>query len=58
MLLKLFIKIFELIKVILQWLVKRAIEVREETGDYVRAYSISQFNKTHKTPEVGLLSYS
>ncbi|XP_073329834.1 coiled-coil domain-containing protein 93 [Pagrus major] len=42
-----FIHIFPVI----QWLVKRAIETREEMGDYVRAYSISQFNKTHKLPE-------
>ncbi|KAJ0005765.1 hypothetical protein NQD34_015659 [Periophthalmus magnuspinnatus] len=34
-----------------KWLVKRAIETREEMGDYIRAYSISQFNKTHKLPE-------
>jgi len=32
--------------------VKRAIETREEMGDYVRAYSISQFQKTHSLPEV------
>ncbi|TKS66787.1 Coiled-coil domain-containing protein 93 [Collichthys lucidus] len=36
---------------IVSWLVKRAIETREEMGDYVRAYSISQFNKTHSLPE-------
>lgn len=36
----------------LQWLVKRAIETREEMGDYVRAYSASQFQKTHSFPEV------
>ncbi|XP_033842227.1 coiled-coil domain-containing protein 93 isoform X2 [Periophthalmus magnuspinnatus] len=36
---------------VIQWLVKRAIETREEMGDYIRAYSISQFNKTHKLPE-------
>uniref|UniRef100_A0A671TPM0 Coiled-coil domain-containing protein 93 n=1 Tax=Sparus aurata TaxID=8175 RepID=A0A671TPM0_SPAAU len=42
-----FIHIFPVI----QWLVKRAIETKEEMGDYVRAYSISQFNKTHKLPE-------
>lgn len=35
-----------------QWLVKRAIETREEMGDYVRAYSISQFHKSHTLPEV------
>lgn len=37
---------------LLQWLVKRAIETREEMGDYVRTYSISQFQKTHSLPEV------
>ena len=35
----------------MQWLVKRAIETREEMGDYIRAYSISQFNKHHEMPE-------
>lgn len=39
---------------LLQWLVKRAIETREEMGDYVRAYSVSQFHKTHSMPEVRL----
>ncbi|XP_062861631.1 coiled-coil domain-containing protein 93 isoform X1 [Trichomycterus rosablanca] len=42
-----FIHIFPVI----QWLVKRAIETREEMGDYVRAYSVSQFQKTHAFPE-------
>ncbi|KAM6955649.1 coiled-coil domain-containing protein 93 isoform 2-T2 [Lycodopsis pacificus] len=42
-----FIHIFPVI----QWLVKRAIETREEMGDYVRVYSISQFQKTHSLPE-------
>ncbi|KAG7502685.1 hypothetical protein JOB18_024647 [Solea senegalensis] len=42
-----FIHIFPVI----QWLVKRAIETREEMGDYVRMYSISQFQKTHRLPE-------
>uniref|UniRef100_A0A672IGQ6 Coiled-coil domain-containing protein 93 n=1 Tax=Salarias fasciatus TaxID=181472 RepID=A0A672IGQ6_SALFA len=42
-----FIHIFPVI----QWLVKRAIETREEMGDYVRAYSISQFQKNHRLPE-------
>ncbi|XP_054882153.1 LOW QUALITY PROTEIN: coiled-coil domain-containing protein 93-like [Poeciliopsis prolifica] len=42
-----FIHIFPVI----QWLVKRAIETREEMGDYVRAYSISQFQKSHVFPE-------
>ncbi|KAM9365545.1 coiled-coil domain-containing protein 93 isoform 2-T2 [Pholidichthys leucotaenia] len=42
-----FIHIFPVV----QWLVKRAIETREEMGDYIRAYSISQFQKTHSLPE-------
>lgn len=36
---------------VVQWLVKKAIETREEMGDYVRSYSISQFQKTHAFPE-------
>ncbi|XP_064386221.1 coiled-coil domain-containing protein 93-like [Halichondria panicea] len=36
---------------VIQWLVKLAIETREETGDYVRAFSVSQFAKNHMTPE-------
>ncbi|XP_005089338.2 coiled-coil domain-containing protein 93 [Aplysia californica] len=42
-----FIHIFPVV----QWLVKKAIETREEMGDYIRQYSISQFNKNHKMPE-------
>ncbi|XP_062394780.1 coiled-coil domain-containing protein 93 [Sardina pilchardus] len=42
-----FIHIFPVV----QWLVKRAIETREETGDYVRAYSVSQFQKSHSLPQ-------
>ncbi|XP_042317806.1 coiled-coil domain-containing protein 93 isoform X2 [Sceloporus undulatus] len=42
-----FIHIFPVV----QWLVKRAIETREEMGDYIRSYSISQFQKTHSLPE-------
>ncbi|CAL1267193.1 unnamed protein product [Larinioides sclopetarius] len=42
-----FIHIFPVI----QWLVKRAIETREETGDYIRAFSVSQFHKNYETPE-------
>ncbi|XP_057286317.1 coiled-coil domain-containing protein 93 [Pezoporus wallicus] len=44
-----FIHIFPVV----QWLVKRAIETREEMGDYIRSYSISQFQKTHRLPEDG-----
>ncbi|XP_033127925.1 coiled-coil domain-containing protein 93-like [Anneissia japonica] len=42
-----FIHIFPVV----QWLVKRAIETREEMGDQIRSFSVSQFNKIHKTPE-------
>ncbi|XP_003214938.2 coiled-coil domain-containing protein 93 isoform X2 [Anolis carolinensis] len=42
-----FIHIFPVV----QWLVKRAIETREEMGDYIRSYSVSQFQKTHSLPE-------
>ncbi|KAG8193575.1 hypothetical protein JTE90_000212 [Oedothorax gibbosus] len=42
-----FIHIFPVI----QWLVKKAIETREETGDYIRAFSISQFHKQYEMPE-------
>ncbi|XP_036396990.1 coiled-coil domain-containing protein 93 [Megalops cyprinoides] len=42
-----FIHIFPVV----QWLVKRAIETREEMGDYIRSYSMAQFQKTHSTPE-------
>ena len=38
--------------VFLQWLVKRAIETREEMGDYIRSFSESQFSKNHLTPKV------
>ncbi|KAG1680461.1 Coiled-coil domain-containing protein 93 [Nymphon striatum] len=41
-----FIHIFPVIR----WLVKKAIETRQETGDLIRAFSISQFNKNMKTP--------
>ncbi|XP_038607473.1 coiled-coil domain-containing protein 93 isoform X2 [Tachyglossus aculeatus] len=42
-----FIHIFPVV----QWLVKRAIESREESGDYVRSFSVTQFQKTHCLPE-------
>ncbi|XP_074658832.1 coiled-coil domain-containing protein 93-like isoform X2 [Tubulanus polymorphus] len=42
-----FIHIFPVI----QWLVKKAIATKEETGDYIRAFSISQFHKSHSMPE-------
>jgi len=36
---------------VIQWLVKLAIATREEMGDYIRAFSESQFSKDHRTPE-------
>uniref|UniRef100_G3X324 Coiled-coil domain-containing protein 93 n=1 Tax=Sarcophilus harrisii TaxID=9305 RepID=G3X324_SARHA len=42
-----FIHIFPVV----QWLVKRAIETREEMGDYIRSYSVSQFQKIYSLPE-------
>ncbi|XP_041057099.1 coiled-coil domain-containing protein 93 isoform X3 [Carcharodon carcharias] len=36
---------------VVQWLVKRAIETREEMGDYIRSFSVSQFQKTHSLLE-------
>ncbi|XP_041365709.1 coiled-coil domain-containing protein 93-like [Gigantopelta aegis] len=36
---------------VVQWLVKRAIETREEMGDYIRSFAVSQFSKNHATPE-------
>ena len=37
---------------VIQWLVKLAIATREEMGDYIRAFSESQFSKDHVTPDV------
>uniref|UniRef100_A0A8C0WYQ1 Coiled-coil domain-containing protein 93 n=1 Tax=Castor canadensis TaxID=51338 RepID=A0A8C0WYQ1_CASCN len=48
-----FIHIFPVV----QWLVKRAIETKEEMGDYIRSYSISQFQKTYSLPEVSMDVY-
>ena len=31
---------------------KKAIERKEEMGDYIREFSVSQFNKNHSTPQV------
>ena len=42
---------FKSIFPVIQWLVKKVIETREETGDHIRAYSISQFNKFYKMPQ-------
>ena len=38
----------------IKWLVKRAIETKDEMGDYIRSYSESQFSKYHTTPKVGI----
>lgn len=42
-----FIHIFPVV----QWLVKRAIETREEMGDFNRSFSVSQFSKNYRMPE-------
>ncbi|OQV18537.1 Coiled-coil domain-containing protein 93 [Hypsibius exemplaris] len=36
---------------VVQWLVKRAIQVREETGDTNRAYALRQFQQHYSMPE-------
>eukprot|EP00794_Sanderia_malayensis_P016993 gene16993-18705_t len=36
---------------VVQWLVKRAIETREELGDKIREYSLMQFHKNHSMPQ-------
>eukprot|EP00179_Madagascaria_erythrocladioides_P000020 CAMPEP_0198311964 /NCGR_PEP_ID=MMETSP1450-20131203/3534_1 /TAXON_ID=753684 ORGANISM="Madagascaria erythrocladiodes, Strain CCMP3234" /NCGR_SAMPLE_ID=MMETSP1450 /ASSEMBLY_ACC=CAM_ASM_001115 /LENGTH=209 /DNA_ID=CAMNT_0044014885 /DNA_START=105 /DNA_END=731 /DNA_ORIENTATION=+ len=36
---------------VIQWLIKKVIEVREETGDLVRAYSVEQFGKQYTAPD-------
>ena len=42
------------LSVFLQWLVRRAIETREELGDTIRMFSESQFNKFHTLPQVAI----
>lgn len=42
-----FVNIFPII----QWLVKKVIETREETGDLMRLFSESQFDKSFQLPE-------
>ncbi|XP_069701680.1 coiled-coil domain-containing protein 93 isoform X2 [Periplaneta americana] len=42
-----FIHIFPVI----QWLVKRSVETREEMGDFVRSFAVSQFHKLCPLPE-------
>lgn len=34
-----------------QWLVKRSMETREQTADFVRSFALSQFNKKHSFSE-------
>jgi hypothetical protein len=46
-----FVNIFPVI----QWLVKKVIETREETGDLLRVYSESQFDKNFTLPEEAVL---
>jgi hypothetical protein len=36
---------------VIQWLIKKVIETREETGDLLRMYSESQFNKSFQMPQ-------
>lgn len=42
-----FIHIFPVI----QWLVKKSMETREEMGDVIRAFAVSQFSKSYCLPE-------
>ena len=35
---------------VMQFLIKKVIETREETGDLLRMYSESQFGKSYKMP--------
>ena len=35
---------------VMQWLVKKVLETREEMSDYIRNFSESQFSKTRRTP--------
>lgn len=36
---------------VIQWLVKRSMETREEMGDFVRSFALNQFNKKHTFAE-------
>ncbi|GLH04549.1 Coiled-coil domain-containing protein 93 [Gryllus bimaculatus] len=36
---------------VIQWLVKKSMETREEMGDVIRAYAVNQFNKRYTLPE-------
>lgn len=36
---------------VIQWLVKRSMETREQTADFVRSFALSQFNKKHSFSE-------
>ena len=41
---------------VMQWLVKKVLETREEMSDYIRNFSESQFSKTRSTPRDNQLS--
>nr|XP_034186280.1 coiled-coil domain-containing protein 93 isoform X1 [Osmia lignaria] len=36
---------------VIQWLVKRSMETREETADFVRSFALNQFHKRHSFSE-------
>ncbi|KOC71140.1 Coiled-coil domain-containing protein 93 [Habropoda laboriosa] len=36
---------------VIQWLVKRSMETREETADFVRSFALNQFHKKHSFAE-------
>ena len=36
---------------VVQWMIKKVIEYREETGDLVRMFSVNQFEKDFELPE-------
>ncbi|XP_012281722.1 coiled-coil domain-containing protein 93 isoform X1 [Orussus abietinus] len=37
---------------VIQWLVKRSLETREETADFVRSFAIRQYDKSHTLPMI------
>ena len=53
-----FVKVFFFFSFTPQWLVKKAIERKEEMGDYIREFSVSQFSKYHTTPQVNAKCFS
>lgn len=36
---------------VIQWLVKRSMEMRQEMADFVRAFALNQFHKKHSFSE-------